>query len=41
MPKEGHENEGDEFTLPLPDAQQRMSGRARKRSRLLEGYEIE
>ena len=39
MPEGGCENEDDEPTLPLP--QQRMSGRVRKRPRLLEGYEVQ
>lgn len=30
----------DDTDLPLPDTQPRTSGRARKRSRLLEGYEV-
>lgn len=41
MPEGGCENEDDEPTLPLPDTQQRMSGRVRKRPRLLEGYEVQ
>lgn len=33
-------NSESEEDLPLPDIQQRISGRVRKRSRLLEGYEV-
>lgn len=44
IPEEGQrdedEDEGEDTgDLPLPDMQQRMSGRVRKRSRLLDGYE--
>lgn len=41
IPETGHENEDDEPTLPLPDTQQRLSGRVWKRPRLLEGYEVQ
>lgn len=34
-PEPDHENEDDELTLPLPDTQQRISERIRKRPRLL------
>jgi hypothetical protein len=39
-PEEGNrDNDKDVRDLPLPDMQQRTSGRVRKRSRLLDGYE--
>jgi hypothetical protein len=42
VPEEGNKDEeDDEMVLPLPDTQQRISGRVRKRSKLLEGYEVE
>lgn len=42
VPEEGNEDEeDDEIVLPLPNTQQRISGRVRKRSKLLEGYEVE
>lgn len=33
-----HEEDDDDTNPPLPDTQQRVSSRKRKRSKLLEGY---
>lgn len=38
--EEATETGDDEAVLPLPETQQRVSGRSRKRSKLLDGYEL-